>query len=668
MRPGSRCPAGRRPGRLLALLLGLAPLSPPLTAQDLRLPAVFGEHMVLQRGATAPLWGRAAPGAEVRVEASWRDGAVTARAAADGRWRLALPLPETPGPHRLVVRCGQEVRVLGDVLVGDVWLCSGQSNMEMTVGPAPHSAGPVRDWEEEAAAADLPGIRFFTVARQVALAPAEDCRGTWTVVRPETVGRCTAAGFFFAREIHRRLGVPVGLLHASWGGTVAEAWTSPTGLAPLGDFATALAELERLRRDPPPPLEERRQAWWRTLEERDPGGAGAWARAQLDDTAWGRTGLPGPWDTAQGLADFDGVVWYRREFMLPPELTGRELLLETGPIDDMDTVWLDGRRLAGTEMPGAWNRPRSYLVPAALARPGRHILALRILDTGGPGGMSGTAGQLRLRPREGGGAPVSLAGSWRWRQGVALAGLPSFPVDAGVGPNTPTALYHGMLAPLVPYGIRGVLWYQGESNRLRGRQYRRLFPALIRDWRRLWAAPALPFLFVQIAPFAYRGDQGQAAELREAQFLTARQVPHSGMVVTLDIGDPRDIHPKDKQEVGRRLALLALHRVYGQAEVVDSGPVFREVRREGARLRVLFDGVHGGLATRDGGPPARLQVAGADRVFRPATGRIEGDTLLVWNPEVLEPLAVRYAWGAADEASLTDASGLPASSFRSDDW
>lgn len=640
--------SGAPPGVLTLLLLGLLgstgrPAS--AAAQELRLPAPFQDHMVLQRGATAPIWGWSAPGEEVQVQASWPGGVAHATAGPEGRWRLDLPLPEDPGPHSLRLSCGGEAREIHDLLIGEVWLCSGQSNMEMTVGPAPNSAGPVQDWEREAAAAELPEIRFFNVARRVALSPAEDCAGEWTPVHPDTVARCSAAAYFFAREIHRELGRPVGILHASWGGTVAEAWTSPTGLAPLPAFTATLAEVARARREGAPSPEEQRRRWWKALAAADPGIRAGWQLPSCEDHEWREVELPGPWGSHDdGLGDFDGVVWYRRSFDLPAEDGGPlRWTLETGPIDDMDTVWVDGERIGGTERVGFWGRPRSYSLPPALAHPGHHLLALRVVDTGGPGGLGGLPQALRLHGEGAGARDIPLAGPWRMHESLALASLPPYPWPPFPGPNTATALYQGMIAPLRPYALRGVLWYQGESNRPQAHLYRRLFPALIRDWRRAWERPELPFYFVQIAPFAYPGDRGEAAEIREAQRLTAATVPGTGMVVTLDIGDPGNIHPKDKQEVGRRLALLALRRVYGREGIVDSGPLFRSLEREGARLRVRFAYAEGGLRTRDGAAPSHLEIAGEDGVFHPAQGVLDGDDLLAWSAEVPEPIALRYA-------------------------
>ncbi|RMH03390.1 MAG: 9-O-acetylesterase [Planctomycetota bacterium] len=637
----------------------------PLPAQGLELPAVFGDHMVLQREDRVPFWGRAAAGAEVELRGSWSEDAV-ARAVADrdGRWRAELPTGPAGGPHTVTIRAGAERREFTDVLLGEVWLCGGQSNMEWPLGATAGAYGSEEEFRAILAAADRPTIRLFDVAHAFAWEPQEDCAGEWRPCRPDTASSFSAVGYHFGVELQEALGVPVGLIGCNWGGTLAEAWTSAEGLARREDFADALALVEELRRHPERAAwkrEQRLAEWRRRFDEAEIGSRGGWMAEDFDDAGWPEMEQPATWGGS--LSAFDGVVWLRREVELPAAWVGRDLVLELGPIDDMDTVWFNGRRVGETLEPGRWQQPRRYPVPAGLARAGRNLIAVRALDTGGIGGMNGQPGQLQIAPAGPGAGPaLSLAGPWRWQKGSPVGDLPLRPQLDEFHPNSPTALFNGMLAPVAPFAIRGVIWYQGEANRLRPRQYRTLFPDLIRDWRRAFGRGDFPFLFVQLAPFAYDGDTGQAAELRDAQRRALGAVANTGMAVTLDIGDPGDIHPRNKADVGHRLALWALARTYGLDVGEYSGPLYYGMRGEGDRIRLFFEHA-AGLTTRDGEPPSCFTIAGADRVFRPATAVIEGEQIVVSSPEVPFPQFVRFAAGAADQPNLVNGAGLPAASF-----
>lgn len=615
-------------------------------AAQTQLPAIFGDHMVLQREAEVALWGSAAPGAEVAARPSWSAEAVRTRADAHGRWRLHLRTPDAGGPHTLQVN---EI-TFQDVWCGEVWLCSGQSNMEWPLSAAADAAA-------EIAAAAHPRIRVFEMPNRVAYAPQGRSGGQWAVCTPETAVRFTAVGYFFARELQRTLDVPVGLIAADWGGTVIEAWMSVAGLEAFPEYAETLQQIARRSSEPPPPLADRQAAWWRNLAAVDPGTRAHWERA--DTEGWGAILVPGAW-AQDGLEAFDGVVWLRADFELPQAWAGRALALELGPIDDMDSTWVNGVPVGAHEADGQWQTPRRYQVPAALVAEPHLRLAVRVVDTGGGGGLHGASEALRIYPQGAEAEAIPAGGEWYWKRGAALRELGEYP-RTDDHPNQPSVLYNGMIAPVAGYGMRGVLWYQGESNRGRAAQYRRLFPALIADWRRCWGGGEFPWYYVQIAPFRYGGDRGEAAELREAQRLTL-SVPNTGMAVTMDIGDPNDIHPANKQDVGRRLARWALARTYGVANLAYSGPLFREARAESGQLRLFFEHADG-LHAR-GQALAHFEVAGADGVFHPATAAIDGATMLVGSPQVRQPRAVRYGWAADAAGNLWNAAGLPASSFQ----
>lgn len=650
---------------LLLLLLVLAPAA----RGDVRVPSLIGDNMVLQQGRKVRVWGWAEPGERVTV--SFRGGKSSARTDARGRWEVLTGPHKAGGPFELTVT-GRNTLVFRNVLVGEVWVCSGQSNMEWSLANA-------QDGAREAAAADYPFIHLFTVAKKTAAQPLDNVEGRWVVTTPKEAASFSAVGYFFGRELHKRLRLPVGLIHTSWGGTPAEAWTSRAALSAdpllqpiLERYDKQLTDLPRLQSE----YERARDEWAKQYVMADPGNEGeprGYAKPGHDTGAWKRMALPLLWETA-GL-DVDGVIWFRREVEVPSEWAGKDLTLKLGAIDDFDTTYFNGERVGsiGTDTPNSWTVPRLYRVPGRLVRAGRNTVAVRVYDRVGGGGFVG--GEMTLAPvgaaKESG---VALDGEWLYKEETTV---PSRDIDwtkqpqpPGAGnQNNPTVLYNAMLAPLFPYAIRGAIWYQGESNAGRSYQYRKLFPAMIRDWRAAWNVGDFPFYFVQLANWKARPqdsiDSGWA-ELREAQLMTLRAVPNTGMAVAIDIGDPDDIHPLNKLDVGLRLARWALADTYG-LKLEKSGPLYDSFRVEGERVRLSFKHA-GGLKTRDGSPPSGFYIAGADRKFVPADARIEKGEIVVWNREVKIPVAVRYAWADSPTVNLYNAEGLPASPLRTDDW
>ncbi len=645
---GGGGPLGALPLVLSACLLVAGCARQPGLEVDL--PVADG--VVLQRRAPLPVRGSAAAG--TRVEVALGGDTAAAHAGDDGRWQVELPPREAGGPYELHVAAGGERRVFRDVLVGDVWLCSGQSNMEWPVAWS-------RDAETEIAAAGDRAIRHFKVPRSWSAAPATTLAGgVWRPAERRWVGEFTAVGYFFARALRQHVDVPIGLIDSTWGGSRIEAWMSAPSLG-LGEaeLRGVLARERERGRDILQAIAARSGG----LPERDPGlvdGRAVWAEPGLDEAAWLDIEVPALWETA-GWEGMDGVAWYRTGFELTAAEAAAGARLSLGTIDDSDTAWVNGRRIGGLE--SAWNRPRLYDLPPGALTAGRNVVAVRVVDTGGGGGIYGDPVAVWV---EASGRRQPLAGRWRFRVGQATVNL------ADRKRELPAVLYNQMIHPLQPYPLAGVLWYQGESNAgpADAHHYRELFPALIHDWRAGWGEPGMPFLFAQLASFMpppSRPVESSWAVLRESQ-AAALALPATAQAVLIDAGDAADVHPRDKQTVGERLALAARGVAYGE-ELVHSGPVYRGHRVRGERVVIDFDHAAGGLVARGGGAPRGFAVAGEDRRFVWAEAAIEGERVAVWSRSVPRPVAVRYAW--ADNpagANLYNRAGLPAAPFRTDGW
>jgi len=642
-------------------LLLCAALAAPLPALAQAMPAstdrpflnpLFSDDMVLQRGQSDPVWGWTTPGATVRVSVAGKKTAAVA--GADGLWMAHLPPLPTGGPYTLRAE-GPQTAILVNVQVGDVWVCSGQSNMEFGLGNTVNA-------DQETAAANYPKIRLFMVQHNVKLDPQATAPvAPWAVCTPQSVRQggwngFSAVGYFFGRGLYENQHVPIGLIETDWGGTIAEAWTSGPALSKLPDFQAAVAKMDA-QRGATGTLAQRTAAWY---AKNDPGQAGHWADPATDDAAWQTMTLPGYFQNAgiPELSKVNGIVWFRKEVDLPAGDIGRDAVLHF-MADDNDTTWVNGVPVGATE---GYQTPRAYRLPAGTLKAGRNVIAIRVLDTGGDGGIYDDAAKQALEIP--GGTDVPLAGPWRVHLGITLTQATALPQEAG-DPNQVSVLYNGMVNPLIPFGIKGAIWYQGESNAGRAYQYRTLLPALIGDWRARWGEGDFPFYIVQLANFAPGGDAWP--ELREAQWLTARNVPNAGIATAIDIGDTSDIHPKNKQEVGRRLALVAEAQAFGQ-KVEDSGPLYKAIAVSGGTVRLTFDHLGGGLTAKSGGPLTGFTVAGADRKFVPADARIDGDAVVVSSALVPSPVAVRYAWAGDPAVSLYNKANLPALPFRTDDW
>ena len=661
----------------VALLLSC---SETVNKRSLTVPKIFSDHMVLQRGKDIAVWGWVEPGQLVRVH--FRNQTVAVHADDNSYWRVGLKPESAGGPDSMVVESDQKRLVFEDVLVGEVWLCSGQSNMEMPLtGFLP--GDPIQDSEQEINNADYPGLRMITVARKVSFSKQDDIMGQWLVSSPQTAPAFSATAYFFGRKIHKELGIPVGLIHSSWGGTPAEAWTQYEYLKPFAEFDSVLKKItvstekykyfeKWLDRLPKRVVEESGRDRWARIDFND----AVISTPDFDDSQWQTMKLPVNWERTR-IDQFDGVIWFRKHIRLPDEMLNRDLVLELGPVDDMDITYFNGEKIGETQEEGLWRQDRIYKIPGGLVKDRENVVAVRVMDQRGGGGIYGDPDLMKIYTADQSFEPVSLAGAWYYLPVAEyLSGTfylfdiedqqfyqrPELP--ASLGPKTPTTLYNGMISPLVPYTIRGAIWYQGEANTGNPEQYTRLFPAMIQNWREAWGQGDFPFYFVQIAPYDY-GEHTKSYQLRDAQ-RSALAVPNTGMAVTLDIGNPQNIHPANKQDVGDRLARLALARTYGK-HLDYSGPLYRSMEIKGQHVFIYFDHTNGGLVLK-GFKPGDFQIAGTDGVFRNALADIRGEKLEVWSPEIEKPVAVRYLWDNISAASLFNGAGLPASSFSTKDW
>ncbi len=605
--------------------------------------SLFGDNMVLQQRSSAAVWGWAAPGARITIAASWGSKAAAA-ADKNGKFFVRLSTPGAGGPYSMTIS-GDGTVAIHNVLIGEVWLCSGQSNMEMTLkkGYPP----PLMNQEQELANANYPNIRLFHVEKKMSGAPETRCGGKWEVCTTETAAGFSACGYFFGRDLYQALHIPVGLIDSTWGGTPVEYWTSEPAMMRLPDYAASIEKNRTAQVE----FAKAMDAWNRELETADIGW-GRWNQENCDETGFAAAGGPVSFESV-GLAGFDGVVWVRATIVATKQQAAAASTLCLGPIDDEDITFINGKQV-GAE--NDWQKPRYYAIPKNTLHEGENVLAVRVLDTGGKGGFSDFGAVKLVFQNE-----TAAVSNWRFRTSVSLQSLPARPVFQG---RSVSVLYNGMIAPLIPFALRGAIWYQGEANVGNAFQYRTAFPNMIRNWREDFGQGDFPFYFVQIAPFAYGNNM--SPELREAQMMTLA-LKNTGMVVVGDItGNVNDIHPVNKQDVGHRLALWALAKTYGRTVGEYSGPLFRRARIAGNKMIVEFD--HAAGLHFKGDNTAGLEIAGDDKVFHPAVAKVEGSRLVVWSPQVKQPASVRYCWSDTAIGFLVNGADLPASSFRTDNW
>lgn len=624
---------------------------------QLKIARLFSDHMVLQRNQAVPIWGWA--NANEKVTVSIASQTLTVKAAKDGKWKVVINPVQAGGPYQLNVTANSGNISVTDILFGDVWLCSGQSNMEFTVKQA-------ADFVNEKADADFNGIRHFFVSHTVTLKPEEDLpNGEWKICSPQTVGDFTAVGYFFAKELYKHSKVPIGLLHASWGGSQIEGWISKEGMLSSDEFKEYASHL-------PKNWDEADQMLERNIKEKLFGNAAKeitaddelnYIKPGYDFSHWHTAGtILSQWDWL-GIWAWRGNGYMAKSISIPAEMVAMETTLGLAACYSQNEIYINGKKIwSGTE-----KGPKQIKVPPFTWIAGSNSLVIKankVIEPSGYGmGLMGSAKDMFVAAA---GLSVPIPTD-NWKLMPAFAEPHTY---AHLSNNVGTAIYNGMIAPLVPYAVRGVLWYQGEANTGRAYQYRKAFPLLIEDWRKKWGTN-FDFYYVQLANHGdyQSSNEGSGwAELREAQTMTLK-VPKTGMAVTIDIGDAKNIHPTNKQDVGKRLAANALKLTYGE-NIIFSGPMYQSVRFDQDKAILSFINIGSGLMVKDRfGYVKGFEIAGEDKKFYYAKAEIAGDKIIVYHPLKMKAVAVRYGWAdSPDDVNMYNKEGFPMCPFRTDNW
>lgn len=615
------------------------------------MPRVFSDNMVLQREMSVRVWGNADPRETVVVVLNGVSRSAVAGKAGD--WEVLLPEMEAGGPFTMQVKGKDNELLFENILVGDVWLCSGQSNMEFYLSGSTNACEAIK-------ASNNRQIRLFTVPKNMQTKESGDLpAGNWEECNPLTSPCFSAVAYYFGEALQKEINVPVGLINSSWGGTDLETWTSWEAAMSNPRYAvykdkTLEQAIGYSNRD----LER----YNRALRSEGKGMKQRWYASDYDISGLKTSMLPSAWGGE--LADEDGIVWFYKDVVLPPSVSDISAVLSLGSIDDEDVTFVNGVEVGSTNN---CFFGRQYVLKPGVLKSGKNRITVKVVDTGVTGGFTGKPADMFL---EAGGERYSLAGEWRYSPSVLTShyGLKNM----GSGPNAfSSLLYNGMIAPWVGYGIKGAIWYQGENNAGRAYAYRDLFPLMIKDWRKQWGYD-FPFIWVQLANFMAVDEypkESEWAELREAQNM-ALALPATGQAVITDLGEAWDIHPKNKKDVGLRLAANALQVAYGR-DTIAAGPVYHSMKLAHGKIILSFDNVGKGLLAKDSkyGYLNGFCIAGDDRKFVWAKAYIEGDKVVVFNEQVKHPVAVRYGWGNnPDDMNLINSAGCLASPFRTDDW
>jgi sialate O-acetylesterase len=623
-----------------------------LSFSQVKLPALIRDSMILQRDAKIKIWGWSSPNEKIKI--SFNKKNFKTKADANGNWNLFLPAMKAGGPYTMNIDANNHI-TLKEILIGDVWIAAGQSNMVHQM-----SLHAIR-YADEVANANYPQIRQFWVANITNLqGPQKDLPfGNWKSANPKDVLDFSAVAYFFAKTLYEKYHVPIGIINASWGGVPIESMMSEDALK---DFPNILSTVQKNKDTAYINSLSRRTISGTTMQRpEDKGMTEKWYDPSYTPKEWRRINIPGYWED-QGIKDLDGVVWYRKEIDVPASIANNPARVFLGRIVDADALYINGKLVGST----SYQYPqRRYFVPVGTLKPGRNLFVIRVTNNFGKGGF------VPDKPYQlfAGNDTVDLKGYWEYK-----VGLVNQPFRGGFGgggiaaQNQPTGLYNSMIAPLVGYIMKGFIWYQGEANTSRANEYTKLQSSMIEDWRTKWNEPNAPFFFVQLPGFMdynYLPSESQWAQLREAQLKTL-SVPNTGMVVAIDLGEWNDIHPDRKKPVGDRLALIAERIAYGE-NIVYSGPIYQSQQIDGNKIILAFTNVGSGLIANDGEELSEFAIAGADKKFVWAKAKIEGDKVIVWNDAVANPMYVRYAWADNPVSpNLYNKEGLPASPFRTD--
>ena len=646
--------------RLAVPLLALASACACLPAQAAEpgLARIFSDHAVLQRDQPIAVWGTADAGRKLTVTL----GGQTATGSADahGKWKIQLPPQPAGGPYTLKVASDGQTISRADILVGDVYLCSGQSNMEFLQRASTNALGPTYGPPND-------NLRFLNVQKNSAATPQDELKGpvAWTPVKAETVGDASAVCYYMARSLQASYKVPVGFINASWGGTTIQSWIGAESLRTLGDYTARVDAVAQYGVDPAAAMrgeDARDETWWRTHDAAT-AAQRAYVAPDFDDSAWPTVTPSGSWKDSgvAGFKEFDGVAWYRTTVTLTEAQAKAANALRLGPIDTYDSTWVNGVRVGAGAMSWTW---RDYAVPTGVFKPGRNVIVMRVLSGGQGGGLSGQPEVRNIGLKDG--QAIPLPAVWKVQRGSAVKGLtqPSAPWDV---PTSLTTLYNGMIAPLVGYKFKLAAWYQGEANAGAADEYRKLLPMLMRDWRQRFGQPALPFLVVQLTSFGSTakmpGDSAWA-ELRVAQADAVAYDAHAGLAVTMDVGDRFDIHPTQKTLVGERLARTARAIAYGE-KTAPGSPTAVSARRAGNDIVIAYKDTGGGLATYSSDRAIGFEVC-TGTTCRYTDARVHGDAVVLPGAATPDVTRVRYAWADAPFVNLFGGDDLPAAPFQLD--
>ena len=637
---------------------------------DITLAPLFQDNMVLQQQSKVPIWGWAEPNSEINIYSSWNDKSITAKSDSSGKFTTNLETTVAGGPFQIEVSSANTI-VIKNVMLGEVWLCSGQSNMAMPlIGFMPKDS--ILNSSTEIKNANFPNIRLFNVTKDYASSPTSNCEGQWKVCNSENAAQFSAVAYFFAQNLNKSIDVPIGLIQSTWGGTPVESWMP-------AEYASKIERFKNIQKT----LENEKQnkiqytQWLESMELLDftnysyenmsaklDSVLPSYHKENFDHSNWEQHKLPKNFEKQFG--EIDALVWYRKEFTIQKNKTDKVYKLLLGAIDDSDETYINGVMVGKTN---GWLLNREYTIPKGLLKEGKNIIAVRVLDLSGGGGVY--KGDLCIK--DGNNILVSLKGDWKFKMLGCFEKPSAFRLfddnfnlenrpKLALSPRSPTSLYNAMIAPLVPFKIKGAIWYQGENNVPHAEEYTKSFPLMIKAWRDKWNQGDSPFYYVQIAPHDYGSNK--APILREAQRL-AMTLPNTGMVVTSDIGSLETIHPANKQDVGKRLALWALNKTYGKKDVVYSGPLYKSIITEENSIRVNFDNVGSGLFCPDT-TLTFFEIAGEDGKYYPAEAKIDGEQVVVRSSKVKQPVHVRFGWTDTATPNLFNKEGLPAASFSSE--